>query len=250
MTRTIVAVYESLYAANQAVQELFEIGFSEELIDIAPRLRTKLADQLMIPITGAPDAAASRESIEPVGDIDSAAWAEARLMNKQPKGTLRPEVNIGGQSLGMWIGLGVGAALGLTGALFNALGVLHLPLPALPHISGALGEWLNGLALSGAGAAAGVISGGAIGGMLGLNIPEEEVRRYAKNVREGDVVVTILADWDSIDPAMQIVQKYGPLEVREHPVSSQVSGYLIAASQPVYLAPRRFNSRPDDQERR
>lgn len=43
------------------------------------------------------------------------------------------------------------------------------------------------------------VLGGLVGAMLGPGIPEDEVRQYARNIRQGKVLVAILANREMVD---------------------------------------------------
>src|SRR5690242_7516544 len=94
MTRTIEAVFDSFYAANQAVRALEENGLSRDMIDIDNRLSASKANP---------------------------------AVSARNQYTLSPEIIIDGTGAGAQIGAGVGSAIGLAGGLLAALGALPLP---------------------------------------------------------------------------------------------------------------------------
>src|SRR5574338_26191 len=163
MARTVLAVFESVFSAKQAVYDLLESGLNGDMIDILPRPKGALEVAMTPP----------KKSERVVTEVDKDA-----------------------HGVGLHIGAGVGAALGITGGMMNAAGALPL-------------AWIDRLAVSGlgyvllllvAGAVIGAAACGALGGLLGglagLHIPEEEIRTYARVARREPVMVTILADWD------------------------------------------------------
>ena len=186
MARSIVAYYESIYSAEKAVNELTGRGFDREMIDVLMPAR---------------------------GEDQNKA-----VMAKLPD-TLRSEVPIKNWSAGMQAGVGVGSALGIAGGLLFNIGALHIPgLETLvpTTLAGAVTSFLGGIATM---LTTGGILGGLMGALIGLRIPEEEVRQYAKTVRKGKVLVTLLADWDMVDHAIEIMNHHRPLQVKEESIS-------------------------------
>ena len=191
MARAIVAVYDSFYLANKAVQELAASGYPRNMIDIL-----------------------SRSSHEKAGSSELALQS----------GGVKPEIQTGGQAAGIQIGAGIGGAVGVSGGLLAGLGMLHLPGLFATAAGRPLAAALAGLALAGVAAGIGSLAGMLLGWLLGLGIPEEEARQYAKNVRNGEVMVNVMADWDTVDPVIEILSKHSPLEVKEKAISWQKSG--------------------------
>jgi hypothetical protein len=191
MARTVLAVFESVFTAKLAVHELLESGLSGEMVDIVPRPKGAL-------------------------DLGSPAFIKSH--------PARMEVEQDGLGLGMRIGAGIGGAAGLTGGLLSAVGALPFVLPNLFAVSETGMYWLTIGAGLIAGILAGFILGGFLGSLAGLSIPAEELRQYARVARREPVVVTVLADWDAVDPVIEILAKHNPLELTERNFSRLPSG--------------------------
>lgn len=204
MARTIVAIYDSFYAASKAVRELELNGLPRNMIDIFIRPNQTKAGHAMMSV--------KRKAV-------------------------RPEIYMDGQGTGAQIGAGIGSAVGIVGGILTLLGALHIPGLA-PNIVPAA---LSLLAITGVSA----ITGGVFGGLLGLGITEEEARQYSKNIRAGDVLVTVLADWDSVEPVIEVLNKHNPLEVQEKSPGrpKTVRAGLASAKQPAYLDTREHQDR-------
>ena len=85
-----------------------------------------------------------------------------------------------GATTGGVAGLGVGAAVGWLAGI-GALAIPGVgPLIAAGPIMAALG-----------GAAVGTATGGVIGGLVGMGIPEFEAKRYDAKIREGNVLISV-----------------------------------------------------------
>jgi hypothetical protein len=194
MARTIYAVFESVFSAQKALMELDSHGLDKDRYDVF-----------------------SRPPRNPAG---RASAAEETLVS-QP---VKPEIREDGQSLGIKVGSGIASALAVGGALLVALGGVSLPALEPLLRAGALAGLGLFAAATGLAAAAGALVGGAAGGLIGLGIPEAELNQYARSVRKEPVVVAVLADWDSIDPIMEILRRNNPMELEERPYSRLHSG--------------------------
>ena len=198
MARSLVAYYDSVYLAQKAVDELTTKGFSKEMIT------------LLVPASKA-----GKERLRPVKRSRSA----------------EQEVMPGSRSAGAQAGAAIGSALGAASLILMITRVL--PIPGLEVVSlyeparlavTVTGE-LGALTLIGAGL------GALLGSLVGLGIPEEELHQYAKNIRCGSVLVSILADWDRVDQAIEILNHHRPLQVKEERISreriEQMGGHLF-----------------------
>jgi len=106
------------------------------------------------------------------------------------------------------VGAGTGAVIGGIGGLLVGLGALAIPgigpiIAAGPLVS----------ALVGAGV--GAVTGGLVGALTGLGIPEAEAGYYAEGVRRGGVLVTAQVPEDSVNWAMDILDRYNPVDIEE-----------------------------------
>lgn len=190
MARTLVAYFDSVYSAEKAIHDLAKNEFSRDRISIR------------LSHNGSKEA-----QTDPSGPL------------------VAPEPEIIFESLGAGIRAGavIGSALALAGALLLSLGVLDVPGYRLQSFPGLLNALLNlGIWLA-AGTISGVVIGSLIGMVLNLHIPESEVRQYARTVRQGKVAVSLLADYDEVDGAIQILNRHAPLEVKQERVTRQVA---------------------------
>lgn len=101
-------------------------------------------------------------------------------------------------------GAGIGAAAGATAGAGLGLAVLAGVIPPLgPVIAG--GTLIALLASAGAGAATGT----AVGGILGLGIPEDHARVYEGELRAGRVLVTVRPEGGQDEAARRILRDLG-----------------------------------------
>ena len=101
-------------------------------------------------------------------------------------------------------GAGIGAATGATAGVGLGLAVAAGLLPPLgPVIAG--GTLIALLASAGAGAAAGT----AVGGILGLGIPEDHARIYEGELQAGRVLVTVRPEGEQDAVARRILRDLG-----------------------------------------
>jgi hypothetical protein len=101
-------------------------------------------------------------------------------------------------------GAGIGAAAGATAGVGLGLAVAAGLLPPFgPVIAG--GTLVALLASTGAGAVAGT----AVGGILGLGVPEDHARVYEGELRAGRVLVTVRAEAGQDEAARRILRDLG-----------------------------------------
>jgi hypothetical protein len=179
MARTVVAVFESVYSAKQAVWELVDVGFPRERIDLFP-------------------------------------WrVPENLIGLAKPEKVRSEVEVNELRAGVNIGAAIGGSLGITGALLINLGTLTIPPFLSSRINGFYAAVVIMLGVILFCMIAGSLAGSLITGLVGLGIPEEEIRQYAKNVHKGGVTVMIVADWDAVDGTLEILGHHNPLEIKQ-----------------------------------
>lgn len=198
MARTVLAVFESVFTAKLAVYDLIESGLSGEVIDILPR---------------------------PQGALEAITTAPKK------RHAVMMEVEQDGLGLGMRIGGSIGGALGFTGGMLSAAGALPLTLPNQLNITPLGMDGITILAGLLAGIVFGLITGGFFGSLAGLNIPEEEMRQYARTARQEPVMITVLADGEAVDPVIDILTRHNPLELTEKTFSLPQPGHA-AKSRP------------------
>jgi hypothetical protein len=122
-----------------------------------------------------------------VRDLKRSAFSDAQisvLFAHTPDTTQSPQAKTSSATAGTVAGAGSGVAIGGTLGVLAGLGVLVIP-GAGPFL--AAGPILAGL--SGALAGAGV--GGTTGGLIGLGIPEDEAKRYDRELKRGQVLVSV-----------------------------------------------------------
>jgi len=104
-----------------------------------------------------------------------------------------------GAAMGGVAGLGVGAALGWLAGI-GALAIPGVgPFIAAGPIMAALG-----------GAAVGTATGGVVGALVGIGIPEFEAKRYDAKIREGNILISVhTEDGKQRDVAKDIFKRLG-----------------------------------------
>jgi len=121
-----------------------------------------------------------------------------------------------------WSGTATGAAAGATiggiGGLLVGLGTLAIPgvgpiVAAGPLIA----------ALTGAGV--GAVAGGLIGALTDIGVPEEEAGYYAEGVRRGGTLVTVNAEDNMVDRAVDILENHNAVDVDQRASSWKQSGW-------------------------
>lgn len=103
---------------------------------------------------------------------------------------------------GVAIGTGTGGAIGAVVAGLTTVGAV---------VSGGAGLVVAGpLVAALAGAGAGAAGGGILGGLVGLAIPEHEVKHYQDSIEKGSVLVGVeCADGDGKERARKTLEQCG-----------------------------------------
>jgi hypothetical protein len=168
---TVVGMFETRSAAEDAIRRLQAAGFSRDAIGVAMR------------------------------DVREAA----EITETHGTGDLSAE----GATAGALSGAGVGALIGL--ALVGSTIVLPGLGPILVGGSLATGHLVaGGSAIAAAtGAGIGAASGGLIGGLIGAGIPEDEATDYASRIEQGHILVSVQADDTQAARARQILAEEG-----------------------------------------
>jgi len=87
---------------------------------------------------------------------------------------------------GVAAGAGIGGLAGAIAAILMTAGAIAIPGLNLV-VTGALVSSLAGLG-------AGALAGGLVGGLIGAGIPEHEAKLYAKEIENGNFLVTVQTD--------------------------------------------------------
>lgn len=115
-------------------------------------------------------------------------------------------------------GATAGAVIGGLGGLLVGLGALAIPGVGPVIAAGPLVATL-------AGAGVGAVAGGLIGALTDIGVPEEEAQYYAEGVRRGGVLVTVRADDDKADRAVDIMRRHGAADIDQRGETWRQSGW-------------------------
>lgn len=191
MARIVKAVFDSQYAAKKAVDELSSFGFERDFMQIHVV-----------------------KQYSHLGDNGKSSDVETKR--------LRSEVFIDEVKAGGHIGAGIGAAIGLSAALLVDLGALSIPVAIRGPSDIALVLLVGAIA----GALFGFIFGRLLGGSIGFGFSETEAEQYASNVCPSGIRVSVFTDRSTVDSALEILNKFNPLEIQEENVSSMKPGWI------------------------
>jgi hypothetical protein len=185
----VVALYDDVEQARQAVYDLLGVGFTRDEIDLIAYVSSGEAATYIDP--------------------------EGRYNPHQTRLDPNSEAE-------MAAGAGIGAALGGLGGLL--LGMALLPIPGIGPIVVA-GPLVAALA----GVVGGGVVGGLFGALAESGLPEQDAHYYAEGVRRGGSLVIVQADNSSVlqtgehalhsqtrlEQATAILQSHDPVNVEE-----------------------------------
>lgn len=194
MARTVVAIYDELQPANEAVRELIDHGQSRDNISLI------------------------------VNNASSDYGSTGTLAEGQ---TVAEDTGTGAG-----IGTGIGAAIGGIGGLLIGLGALTIPGIGPVIAAGPLAVALSTLTGAGVGAVAGGVTGGLLGALVGLGIPEEEAEFFAEGVRRGGILVTVQATDQEADQVLNILNRHKPVNVQQRASEWRKAGWQSTSVDP------------------
>lgn len=197
MARTVVAIYEDFSAANEAVRDLVDSGYSRDNISIIAN-----NDR-------------GQYGYESGGATDPLPEPAQKTADNVPEET--------GSGAGM--GAGIGAAIGGIGGLLIGLGALTIPGIGPVIAAGPLAVALSTLTGAGVGAVAGGVTGGLLGALIGLGIPEEEAEFYAESVRRGGVLVTVQIEDAETEKTINVLNRHKPIDIKERGMQWREKGW-------------------------
>jgi hypothetical protein len=116
--------------------------------------------------------------------------------------------------LGKAMGAAVGGAMGAAGGATLGIAAATLAVPGVGPIIAA--GVIGAAVLGAAGAATGAVAGDAVEEALGEGLPHENLFIYEEALRRGNSVVLAFVDeGDNADPAREIMQRHGSLDVEQ-----------------------------------
>lgn len=160
-TRIVVALFRSRFAAEDAIRDLKEAGFTNEQIGMATQDRTEIQDD-----------------------------RETSADDRDEKGKIL-EQTASGMAEGATIGALTG---GVVGGLVGLIGSLLVPGVGPVVVGGVLASTLMGAGI-------GAATGGLIGALVGMGVPEVDARYFDAGLREGGTLVTVNAGNDTPEAA-------------------------------------------------
>jgi uncharacterized protein (TIGR02271 family) len=210
MTNTIVALYDDMDTAHQAVRALRDAGIANDRISL-------------------------------VAQDAGGQYAKTLGTTTTDTGTDAGD--------GAATGAGVGAVVGGIGGLLVGLGALAIPGLGPVLAAGPLAAAISALVGAGAGAVAGGVAGGLLGALVDMGVPEEEAGYYAEGVRRGGALLTVEADDQNVDRVSGILRRYNPVDINQRAATWRQQGWTgYDASAKPYTAKQTVKERDQMQK--
>lgn len=188
MAKTVVALYDSLSDAREAIRDLVDYGIARDDISLV--------------------AHASHEEIRNQFDESGRYLGDDTV-----------EVDEGNQAgEGAATGAGIGAVVGGVGGLLVGLGLLTVPGVGPALAAGPLASTLVGAGVGGA-------AGGLLGALIGAGIPEEEADVLAEGVRRGGTLVMLTAQDNVAEEASAILDRHGAIDIDQRVTQWREGGW-------------------------
>jgi hypothetical protein len=177
MEKTVVALYDDLDTAKDAVSDLVENGFVQENISLLAR--------------------------------DDTGQYSVDLQRKDTQ-DLDEGVKPGDASHSAGVGASIGAAMGGIGGLLVGLGVLIIPGIGPAIAAGPMYSALAALTGAGIGAVVGGVTGGFLDILVNMGVPEDSANYYAEGVRRGGTLVAVRTGEHNASAAAEILNQHYP----------------------------------------
>ena len=179
MARTVLGLYRTRTAADEAVDKLNDAGYKAKDISIIMRNEDHH----------------DRHIVE-----DGGGSVAENVVGAAASGATTGGV-IGGIA-GLLIGIGAITIPGIGALLIGG------PIAAALGLTGAAATTVTG-------AVTGAVAGGLVGALVGLGLPEEEARDYEEEIREGAILLAVSPrDTDDEDNVRSIFEETGAQKIR------------------------------------
>lgn len=194
MNKTMIAVFDDRAHARQAVEALFESGFTHQEVSL-------MANN-----------AAGEESIDPYRHPGAAAIADTTTTTT----TVVEDNRLEGHASTK--GVAVGGVLGGLAGLLLGLGSLAVPGVGPAIAAGPIATMLVG-------AAGGAAIGGLVGAMMELGVPEEDAHTYSEAIRRGGTIVAVTGPESKIETVAAIFRRFHPIDLKKRSESWRGEGW-------------------------
>lgn len=194
MSKTVVAIFDSIDYAETAARQIKEQGLRTDDISIVAKQRDEAgngsgAGAGMVMGTG------ENPSMQQKSKADGGIEASGDR-NGMRNNIINDNISDGVISGGVLGGL-AGLLIGAGSMVIPGLGIIAAAGPVAGLLSGA-------------------VTGGIVGGLVDLGIPESESRRYESDIRGGKVLFSMKTDEDKISRVTSLLRNNGATNVEVH----------------------------------
>ncbi len=190
MAKTVAALYDDFITAQRAVQDLYDVGFTEDDISMVVNNTTGEFDKYATP-----------ERERHVARVDT-----------------EPDRVTRGEEAG--ISAGAGAVVGGLGGFLLSLGMVTIPGVGPALAAGPIAATL-------AGAGIGAATGGLSGWLFNAGVPEEEAGYYVEGVRRGGTLVVVTTADAQTSQAINILKHHHPVDIRRRAIEWNAAGQPV-----------------------
>lgn len=181
MNKTMIAVFDSRAHAREAVEALFESGFSQAEVS------------LMANNTNQP------EALDPYRHPGASELA-AGLSDRD--NSISPSEHTSAK------GVVAGGVLGGLAGLLLGLGTMAIPGVGPVIAAGPIATMLVG-------AAGGAAIGGIVGALIEMGVPEEDAHVYSEALRRGSTMVAVTGPETKVDMVSEIFRRFHPIDLKQ-----------------------------------
>jgi len=193
MSKTVVAIFDSIDYAETAARQIKEQGLRTDDISIIARQGNEEGN-------GSDAGAGMVIGTGENPSMQQKSWAEGGFRasgNRDMRNNaINDNISDGVLSGGILGGL-AGLLIGAGSLVIPGLGIIAAAGPVAGLLSGA-------------------VTGGIVGGLVDLGIPESDSRRYENNIRGGKVLFSMKTDEDKVSRITSILRNNGATNVDVH----------------------------------
>lgn len=181
MDKTMIAVFDSRAHAREAVEALFQSGFSHNEVSL---MANNTADPETLDAYRHPGGAGLAADLS---DRDNSVSTDEHASTK---------------------GVVAGGVLGGLAGLLLGLGTMAIPGVGPVIAAGPIATMLVG-------AAGGAAIGGIVGALIEMGVPEGDAHVYSEALRRGNTMVAVTGPEEKVQAVSEIFRRFQPIDVKQ-----------------------------------
>lgn len=163
----------------------------------------------------------TRDVDQAVEALNKAGFGKAQMGVIARRGVVKEKTSLATTTE---IGAIAGGAIGGVGGLLVGLNVVTLAIPGIGEVVAAV-DLLTVLGATLLGAGIGAFSGGIVGALVGLGLPEHEAHVYAEGVKRGNILITVQSPTERMAEVTTIFRQANAVDISTRRQEWTVEGW-------------------------